>query len=148
MKELQFYVPGIPQPGGSKRGFVNKDTGKVSVVDSNKNVYSWRAAVAQAAMEAFGDAPLLTEALAVRFQFIFTRPKGHFGSGKNAGVLKKSAAPYPAGRPDVLKCSRAAEDALTGVIWRDDAQIVTEVITKRYGEHAGAWVMVREQVEG
>jgi len=33
----------------------------------------------------------------------------------------------------VLKLARAVEDALTGVIWADDAQIVDEVIRKRYG---------------
>jgi Holliday junction resolvase RusA-like endonuclease len=37
-------------------------------------------------------------------------------------------------KPDVLKLARAVEDALTGILYRDDAQIVTEVLRKRYGD--------------
>ncbi len=37
------------------------------------------------------------------------------------------------------------EDALRGILWRDDAQIVTQVATKRYGPQAGAWIRVVEE---
>ena len=33
----------------------------------------------------------------------------------------------------LLKLTRAVEDALTGLVWRDDAQVVDEVLSKRYG---------------
>jgi Holliday junction resolvase RusA-like endonuclease len=33
----------------------------------------------------------------------------------------------------VLKLARAVEDALTGVVWRDDAEIVAEGLAKLYG---------------
>jgi Holliday junction resolvase RusA-like endonuclease len=33
-----------------------------------------------------------------------------------------------------LKLARAAEDALTQVIWRDDSQIVSEVLLKVYAD--------------
>lgn len=32
--------------------------------------------------------------------------------------------------PDVLKLARGVEDALTGIVWRDDAQIVNESLSK------------------
>jgi Holliday junction resolvase RusA-like endonuclease len=34
----------------------------------------------------------------------------------------------------VLKLARAVEDALTGVLWRDDAQIAIEQLSKHYAE--------------
>jgi Holliday junction resolvase RusA-like endonuclease len=40
---------------------------------------------------------------------------------------------------------RAVEDAMTGIAWIDDAQIVRQVVTKRYAEGAdkpGALVTV------
>lgn len=43
----------------------------------------------------------------------------------------------------MLKLARAAEDALTGILWRDDAQICDEVIRKRYGEPARVEIEVR-----
>jgi hypothetical protein len=36
-----------------------------------------------------------------------------------------------------LKLARAAEDALTGVLWLDDSQIVDERISKAYGDDVG-----------
>ena len=38
--------------------------------------------------------------------------------------------------PDVLKLARGVEDALTGIVWRDDAQIVNESLNKVVGAAA------------
>jgi Holliday junction resolvase RusA-like endonuclease len=77
--------------------------------------------------------------------FIMPRPKGHYRSGKHAGEVKDGAPPYPAVKPDAGKLARGTEDALTGIVWRDDSQIVTEVLTKRYGPQAGCRIRVREE---
>jgi Holliday junction resolvase RusA-like endonuclease len=45
-----------------------------------------------------------------------------------AGILR------PTGRPDIDNVLKAA-DALNGIVWRDDAQIVTAQITKRYSDN-------------
>jgi Holliday junction resolvase RusA-like endonuclease len=139
--ELQFWVPGIPQPGGSKKGFYNPKLGRVILSDANEKVKPWRASVAQAAQEA--TQTIFEGPLRVRFQFCFTRPKGHFGKGRNANVLLKSAPPYPSVKPDATKLVRSTEDALKGILWRDDSQIVTQGASKRYADQAGAWITVR-----
>ena len=41
---------------------------------------------------------------------------------------------YPITKPDATKMLRAVEDAMTGIAWLDDAQIVRQVVTKRYAE--------------
>jgi len=81
---------------------------------------------------------LLGGALEVSVIFTVPRPKGHFG----ARGLKPSAPAYPTVRPDVTKLLRAVEDACTGIVWRDDAQIVAQHAIKRYGEPACAEIRV------
>jgi Holliday junction resolvase RusA-like endonuclease len=130
---IAFEVPGKPAPAGSKRAFANPRSGRMIVTDANPAARPWKAAVALAAREAMGSRALLPGALAVAMIFEVPRPKSHYGSGRNAEVLKRSAPEHPTPRPDLLKLARAVEDACTGVLWRDDAQIVAELLQKRYG---------------
>jgi Holliday junction resolvase RusA-like endonuclease len=88
---------------------------------------------------------MLEGPLRVRFDFVFPRPKGHFGSGKNATVLKRNAPQYPVVKPDATKVIRSTEDALKGILWRDDSQIVTQAATKRYGTQAGCLIRVVQE---
>ena len=127
---IQFVVYGKPAPAGSKRGF--QRGGRVMVVDANPNSRAWKAVVLDAAAQHMNGAPLLGGPLLLELQFIIPRPKGHYG----ARGLRPSAPAFPTTRPDVLKLARAVEDALAGVCYRDDAQIVTELLSKNYGEPA------------
>jgi Holliday junction resolvase RusA-like endonuclease len=104
----------------------------VNTVDDNDGkLGAWRDAVGWAARQAHkGD--VLDCLLAVSFEFVKPRPKSHYGSGKNAEVLKDSAPAAPGVRPDALKLARAIEDALTKVVYTDDSLIVSEAISKRY----------------
>lgn len=140
MSGLTVTVYGTARPAGSKRAFIR---GKRAIVtDANPNAKPWKQQVAQIAGEAMGDRPLLEGALRVSFIFVVPRPKGHFtttGSLSAAGRRK----PYPTVKPDVLKLARAVEDALSGVVYRDDAQIVDERLVKHYGEPERVEISVR-----
>lgn len=129
---IEFTVLGHPEPAGSKRAFKHPHTGRVHVVDANQKSRPWKQEVAAEARRAY-DGELLTGPLELYVSFYFARPKSHFGSGRNAGVLKSSAPGYPATRPDSTKLVRGVEDALTGVLWRDDAQVVIQHVYKFYG---------------
>ena len=147
---MRFWVAGEPKPGGSKRGFYNAKLKRVMITEACGKTKNWRASVAQCAYEAWKptkDVQILFGPLRVRFEFVFLRPKSHYGSGAKAGVVKASAPPFPAGRPDTTKLIRSTEDALTGILWRDDAQIVTQYATKRYGEQAGCLISVEAESE-
>jgi Holliday junction resolvase RusA-like endonuclease len=106
------------------------------VRDSAKKGAPWRRQVAQAAGEAMNGAGLLDGALSLTVRFWVPRPKGHYG----ARGLRPSAPVYPTTRPDVTKLLRAIEDACTGIVWRDDAQVVVQHAIKAYGEPACAEV--------
>lgn len=158
---VRFFVPGQPEPAGSKKSFVPLDkrlanddwprgmpykdaNGRVIVntVDDNPKSKVWKQAVGLIAKQAFAGRELLDCPVAVGFRFCVARPKGHYGTGRNAGIVKNSAPTYPAVKPDALKLARAAEDAMTGVVWTDDARIVSEWIDKSYQEPVGLWVTV------
>jgi Holliday junction resolvase RusA-like endonuclease len=153
--ELAFTVLGKAQPAGSKRAFAIKrggvPTGQVAVVDANKNAKPWQQEVSSAALDAkragaqWGEAvyTLLGGPLSVSMTFYCQRPKAHYGTGRNADTLKPSAPPFPTGKPDALKLARGTEDALTGTIWRDDAQVVDLTVAKRYGVPERCEVVVR-----
>lgn len=144
-QELAFTVLGHPMPGGSKKGFVHPHTKRVVIVEDSKNK-PWRNAVAAAGLQARREAgfEITNRPLHVEFTFYRTRPLSHYGSGRNATNLKTSAPDYPTTRPDVLKLARAAEDALTDVIWTDDAQIIDETLHKRWGVPERVEIVIRE----
>jgi Holliday junction resolvase RusA-like endonuclease len=144
--EWRCTIIGDAAPAGSKRAFRNPHTGHINVTDASKRSKPWQAQVsAEAAERWIGD--LLDGPLEVEITFYRVRPRAHFGTGRNSMLIRDSAPVHPATRPDVLKLARGVEDALTGVVWRDDAQIVTEHLAKRYGSPARCEIVVRQAVE-
>lgn len=83
---------------------------------------------------------LMRGPLDAHFVFYLRRPKGHFNA---KGLLRSTAAPFPTSRPDALKLSRLVEDSLSGLVYADDAQIVTELLVKRYGEPERVEIHIR-----
>jgi len=49
----------------------------------------------------------------------------------------------PTSKPDCSNYAKGVEDALSGVIFGDDAQVVELVVRKRYGVSAGTRIRVR-----
>lgn len=127
---IEFFVPGIPKPGGSKRAFYVKKLNRAVITDAGgASTKEWRQQVAAFARDAY-NGPLLDGAMTVTMQFFMPRPKGHSGSKG----IKPSAPLYPATKPDVLKLARSTEDALTGIIWRDDCTTVSLSLDKQYAD--------------
>lgn len=140
---ISFTVIGDPKPAGSKRAFVNPKTGRAIVTDdSGKKGKAWRQDVISRATDAY-DGPLLDGPLQVTFTFYRERPKSHYRTGRFSGVLKDSAPAFPTTRPDALKLARSVEDACSGVLYRDDSQIVVEELRKRFGSPARVEVEIR-----
>lgn len=89
----------------------------------------WKATLAAAAAEAMAGREPLAGALAARVVFRLPRPRGHYGK---RGLLP-SAPPWPDRRPDLDHLIRAVGDAMSGVVLRDDAQLVVLHAQKVYG---------------
>jgi Holliday junction resolvase RusA-like endonuclease len=146
---LTFFVPGRAIPAGSKRAFAWRDgSGRThaGVEDvSGRSGKEWRAAIRMAASLALrvdGRAsmtrPPADGPLALTLTFYTPRPAGHYGKRG----LRPGAPARPTTRPDVLKLARAVEDACTGILWRDDSQIVDEFLTKRFADDHGIGVVI------
>lgn len=139
---IHFTVYGSPKPAGSKRAFVAG--GRAIVVDANPASKPWKQQITETALaqvEAFDypkprypDGPVV-----LRMRFTLRRPKAHYGTGANANVLKRDAPYFHTGKPDALKLARAVEDALSGVVYRDDGQTIV-VAWKVYGTTEGVEV--------
>lgn len=147
---ITFTVYGEARPAGSKRAFaIHRRDGSpvlrpngspvIAVVDDCKKSKSWKQQVSAAAREAYhGD--LLDGPLRVSLRFFRPRPKGHYGS---KGLNKKGRESIaPTTKPDCDKLSRGVLDALTKVLYVDDAQIVAKLVTKDYGEPARVEVVI------
>ena len=129
---IHFVVHGAPQPAGSKRPGMSKKTGKMFVRDANPKSAEWKRWVAQAAGEAMAGRPVVDGPLACWVTFYRVRPKGHYKpNGELSAVGKRTRAPDT--RPDTTKLMRGVEDAMTGVVYRDDAQLVSQVVQKSWG---------------
>jgi Holliday junction resolvase RusA-like endonuclease len=143
---ITFTVRGTPAPQGSKSYLGASTGGKPMFRESSRRIPAWRADVRAAGEGACqGDGGTYPDAgpVAVELAFRWPRPKGHYGSGRNAEVLRGAAPLLPAGVPDLDKLARAVLDALTGVVWDDDAQVVDLRLSKRYADMAAPGVDVR-----
>lgn len=49
---------------------------------------------------------------------------------------------FPTSKPDLDNSIKSAFDAMNGVVYKDDSQVVTTVCKKRYREAPGLWVTV------
>lgn len=127
-----FDVHGIPGPQGSKR-----HVGGGRMVESSAKVKPWRDDVRAAAerwRDDNGQPPLLDGPLVLRVEFRLRRPKS---------APKRIV--FPATTPDLSKLIRSTEDALTGIIWTDDARVVRIDARKVFaqpGDPTGAYITV------
>jgi len=126
-----FFVVGDPRTKGSK-SLYRMPNGRYRMVEAGGNkLKKWMRSVEDRALHTFKKP--IEGAIRVDCCFQFKRPK----SVKNR--------PIPHVRPDLDKLLRAINDALTGVAFKDDAQVTKIVATKRYTESdAGCLISVSE----
>jgi Holliday junction resolvase RusA-like endonuclease len=116
---ISFTVYGKPEPQGSIRAFMVG--GKPRLTSDNAKLKPWRQQVALSALaERKGevlqrDVPVVLEVL-----FCLDRPKS---------AAKRE---LPTVKPDLDKLMRAVKDALKGILYEDDSQVVTIEAHKCY----------------
>ena len=126
-----MLVMGTPAPQGSKVGYARG--GRVQIVESSKRVTPWReAVVAQCQREGVAGL-MLPGPVVVEVSFFFARPRSHFGTGRNATVVKPNAPRRPMSRNDIDKLCRSTLDGITQAGWiADDQQVVSLYADKRW----------------
>ena len=146
MKTLNLWVPGLPvaQPRPRAVSFA----GHARMYNPGTSS-TWKACVIHALQGLAGTFPTGVP-LRCDLTFYLPRPKGHFGSGKNADTLKASAPARPTGKPDRDNLDKAVCDAITAAgVWRDDSQVTSGTIRKRWchGWQPGCQITITEDVE-
>jgi hypothetical protein len=155
---MYVEVGGEHIPAGSKSGFAARykdskgiwrvkikrdakgnEQALVTVADQNSKKLKKRAEVIQRAVIEVGSdegftMPPADQPLAVICTFYKPHNKGHYGTGRNADVLKPTAPAFPIAPPDATKLWRGFEDALTGVLWHDDSRVVGQFISQEFVE--------------
>lgn len=123
MGSVTFTVQGMAAaPQGSKR-----HVGGGRMIESSKMVKPWRQLVTAAAIDT--GAALIRGPVSMSCVFLFLRPRGHF---RKDGSLKPTAPRFHHVRPDGSKLLRSTEDALSQILYDDDARIVSGSFSKRY----------------
>lgn len=129
--EIAFSVVGVPQPKGSAKSFLHNQTQRVVTwADNRERLKPWEDAARGAALRARGRDCALWTGVAVHMDvtFVFARPRSVSARRRPDHVVK----------PDLSKLVRGLEDAFTGILFTDDAQIAAIVARKAYGEPARA----------
>lgn len=129
---LTFFAAGVPQPQGSTKGYVKRradGTAYAAITSDNVKLKPWRESVAWSALEATkaaGVAVWSTGPVTVEARFLLRAPKA---------IQRRMDRRIPQAhltKPDLDKLARGLLDALTGVLFEDDSQVVALRVTKEY----------------
>jgi len=136
MEILEFSVHGVPIPQGSTRAFIPKGWTRPIITAANSKTKPWRqeiAGVVLTEMERRGFARLGREIpVKVSAGFTFARPQG-----LPKRIISKTT------KPDLDKLVRSLLDAMTGLVFEDDSQVVEMHVRKHFGV-PGVRVLVQE----
>jgi Holliday junction resolvase RusA-like endonuclease len=135
---ISVEVLGEPAPKGSMRAMLVR--GRAIMIpggsrENEKALKAWAKAIRDRVGPALGDpvAPLYSEQpLELGLVFRLVRPKGHWGTGRNSDKLKPAAPLHPSVKPDIDKLARSTLDALTGLLYDDDARIAVLTVVKQW----------------
>lgn len=131
------FVPGVPIPKGSTKAFpFKRKNGKlgVAVTAANDKLKPWQNAIAEIAKNKLSwNGEVWPGAVSMTALFYLPRPKS----------LKQSVL-FHLKKPDLDKLARAVGDALVGIAYVDDSQIIAWHKSKTYaiGECVGVQIQV------
>lgn len=136
LTKVTFRVHGIPATQGSMRAFLPKG-GKFPIVthDNKAPLRSWRDAVASEALRKRRGEGLITGPIALRLRFYLPQPRSRPAVLRTDRQRREWAHHWK--RPDIDKLQRAVLDALKGVLYHDDGQIVQVMANKSYSATPG-----------
>jgi len=129
MKAIEIIVPGQPIQQGSMQAFTDRAGHARMRHAKGDKLIAYRNLIRAYANEKTNTISEGVVCLAITF--CFQRPKNHFtakGAKSKHWTLAKTTA------PDLDKLIRAVGDALTGIVYRDDSQIVEIQAKKMYSE--------------
>lgn len=130
---VNVFVIGTPVAKGSAKAFKHARTGKVIVMQDNRERQKcWVDAIQRHVQWDMAQHPFngtVTNPVSLNLTFYFARPKCHYNK---AGMLKPNAPANHTQKPDLDKLLRCVKDALTGIVYVDDSQVVSVSCQKEW----------------
>ena len=103
----------------------------------------WAKAVRREAKEQFNDIKPFTGPIRVQFIFSLPRPANHYRDGDIGKGTRIGVPIWHGKKPDGITLARITVDALTGITWKDNAQIAMLQADKIYNSiEAGVTVLI------
>lgn len=137
-ESIRFTVPGQPVGKGRPRAF---RMGKGVRMFTPEKTVSYENLVATAAHGAMRGQPPVEGAVAVDLDIRLMVPMS-WSAKKRAQALEGQI--HPTKKPDADNVTKAIFDAMNGIVWGDDVQVVRLSLCKRYGATPGVTVTARE----
>ena len=137
---ITFSVDGIPVAKGRPRF---KRVGNFVQTYTPNKTATWEETVKQAAKNAMGSTDLLETPVTMALYFRLPMPQS-WSKKRKEGALKGLEAPTK--KPDWDNLGKAVSDALNGVIFKDDSQIVSAHVKKTYSAVPGVDIYVSEDL--
>jgi len=134
---VTFTVDGDPVPKGRPR-FARRGQFVQTYTDAKTIDYETQVAIK--ARHAIGSTKPLESALTVFLYLRYTVPASYSKKRKEACLM---GVEYPK-RIDIDNVYKSITDAMNGIVYLDDSQIVEAHIKKVYAEESGANIMVQE----
>jgi crossover junction endodeoxyribonuclease RusA len=127
----EVTVPGVPAPQGSAKAYVVK--GHAVVTHDNENTMPWRSQVSAFVRQRCPTISIPEGGVWVELEFRMPR----------RAAEPKRVTPAHTRKPDLDKLVRACLDAMTGLAFTDDNQVVNISAVKRTAlaaETPGVWI--------
>jgi len=139
-RTIQVFIPGVPVPKGSAKAFYVKALGRARVVQDNaEKQRPWASMIAVMTRDRWTYG-VTNSAVHADMLFVMPRPKSHLRA--NGSVKGSFAQREHTSKPDVDKLARCVLDALTGVLYTDDSQVVEINARKTYGGAPGCMLTI------
>lgn len=140
-----FWVPGEAKPESKRQRFFRDKAGHTHVGPrtDEPDRKDWKGRVYVCAKQSCPEP--MHGPLSLTLVFVRRSP-----TGTNKKPTEKRPWPWAwLTKPDCDNLAKPVKDALTGVAWVDDAQVVREEVVKHQGpgEAPGVWVLVEEAFE-
>lgn len=136
MRPVSFTVPG--EPIGKGRPRVSTIGGHARMFTPKKTA-NYESLIAEVAQQAMGDRPLITGPVLIEMKMLHPI-RASWPKKKKIGALSGEIAPTI--KCDADNCLKAVCDAINGVVWKDDVQVVNVSLSKRFAETPGVLVRV------
>lgn len=136
--KLEFTIPG---KAVAKQSFRYTRDGRKYTDKDVKNYANWVKLCFKTSYQGFVPSSFFEKPLKVHIQAFFEIPKSY---SKKKRELAIAGEIRPTVKPDTDNISKNIKDALNGIAYPDDKQVVSETIEKFYGESAYTIVSIED----